>query len=73
MTVESDSISSEWRSRDANRIHHDYVAETMWRRTKGSPALRHGPIRFLLVEHLNVAQMARGITRPPDAVRVGWI
>src|ERR1700692_1215567 len=39
----------------------------------GSLAFRHCPICFLLVEALNVAQMARGVTRPPDAVRVGWI
>jgi hypothetical protein len=38
-----------------------------------SLALRHCLNRFLLVEHLNVTQMARGVARPPDAVRVGRI
>ncbi len=28
---------------------------------------------FLLVEHLDVAQMGRSVTRPPNAVRVRWI
>src|SRR3979490_2459934 len=39
----------------------------------GSLALRHCAILVLLVEQLDVAQMARGVARPPDAVRVGWI
>ena len=39
----------------------------------GSPVLRHCPIRLLLVDQLDVAQMARRIARPPDAVRVGGI
>src|ERR1019366_4831393 len=39
----------------------------------GSLALRHCPTSYLLVEQLDVAQMARGVARPPDAVRVGWI
>ncbi len=36
------------------------------------PDLR-SPVRFLLVEHLDVAQVTGGVARPPDAVRVGWI
>ena len=40
---------------------------------QASPALRHGPFAYLLVKHLDVAQMARGVARPPDAVRVGRI
>src|SRR5262249_713412 len=39
----------------------------------GLGVLRHCPFRLLLVEHLDVAQMARGVARPPYAVRVGWI
>jgi IS5 family transposase len=39
----------------------------------GSLALRQCPASVLLVEHLDVAQMGRGVARPPDAVRVGRI
>src|SRR6267154_2962819 len=27
----------------------------------------------LLVQHLDIAEMARGVAGPPDAVRIGWI
>ena len=42
-----------------------------WRKS-AKPDLRC-PVCFLSVEHLDVTQMARGVARPPDAVRVGWI
>jgi hypothetical protein len=47
-----------------------YPSETCGGRAPGARPLA---VRLLLVEHLDVAQMARSVARPPDAVRVGWI
>src|SRR5262249_6893665 len=52
--------------------HHLCVHENI---TDGQrePAVRHCASRALLIQHLDVAEMARGVARPPDPVRVGWI